>query len=103
MARRLALCLMLGVLAAGCSVPPATHQSAPVQEMSDARQAIQAAKSANSERYTPESLQEAERLLDKAAASLSRGDYREARNAALSAREHAIAARRATLSIQRME
>lgn len=74
-------CLLLPLLAslglAGCA-------GAPVQEMSNARQAIKAARDANSQLTSP-ALQEAEALLTRAEGSLHRRDFREARRDAIAA------------------
>lgn len=91
------------LLLAGCSAMTPDSDMAPVQEMSDARQAIEAAREAGSPHYTPQSFREAQRLMEQATVSLSRGEYRKARHAALSARARAIAARQAALSAQRLE
>jgi hypothetical protein len=91
--RRLLPVLLLALTLAGCSTMP-------VQEVSDARQAIGSARNAGGERYTPETLQEAERLVTRALRDLSEGDYRAARSAALSAKQQAIIAREAALSVQ---
>ncbi len=72
-----------------------------MQEMSDARQAIEAARAAGSPRYSPKRFQEAQSLMDQAMLSLYRGEYGVARRAALSARAQAIAARKAALAVQR--
>lgn len=87
----------------GCSTSPAGSGEAPVQEMSDARQAIAAARVAGSPHYTPERFREAQALMEQAMLSLYQGEYRKARHAALSARARAIAARKAALAVQRME
>ena len=84
---------ILVVALAGCA-------SAPVQEMSDARQAISAARAAGGERYTPETLEEAERLINRASHELSLGRYNLARSAALSAKQRAMSAREAALAVQ---
>jgi hypothetical protein len=65
----------------------------PVQEMSDARQAVVAAQKAGAEQYAPGILAEAQRLLASAKASSNKGDYRSARDEADQAREKAIEAR----------
>lgn len=78
--------MALGVLS-GCAV------AAPVQEMSNARQAVQAAREAKADRYAPQDLDEAERLLKKATMELQLGNYNEARTHALAARHAAIVAR----------
>lgn len=87
------LSLALGAALAACA-------SAPVQEMSDARQAIRAARLAGGERYTPSTLGEAERLIAQASEQLSQGDYRQARNMALTAKQRAVWARKAALAVQ---
>ncbi|MDZ7663515.1 DUF4398 domain-containing protein [Thiohalophilus sp.] len=71
----------------GCAI------SAPVQEMSNARQTIQAAKDVGAGEYAPELLSIAEKLLDKAARKLEQGDYAVARDFALEAQEQAMLAR----------
>lgn len=72
---------------------------APVQEMSDARQAVRAAQAAGAGDLAPEPLAEAQRLIEEAQSMLQRHDYRGAQAAALDARRAAVealdAARRA--------
>ena len=70
------------VLLAGCA-------SAPVQEMSDARQAIHAAEEAGAAEYAPEALREAKRLLTSAERKLQREAYASARMDARDARRRA--------------
>ena len=65
---------------------------APVQEMSNARQAIRAARDAGAERTAPQKLNEAEALLIRAEDSLERRAYREARRSAIAARDKAAEA-----------
>ncbi len=84
----LAIGLLLG--AAGCASTP------PVQEMSDARQAVQAAREADAQHRAPISLGEAERLLQQATRQLEMKAYREARESALAAKEMALKARQAS-------
>jgi hypothetical protein len=67
---------------------------APVQEMSNARQAVKAAERAGATVHAPEEFSEAQRLLTQARANLHRGDYRAAREEAEQSREKAVAARR---------
>lgn len=67
--------------------------SAPVQEMSDARQAIQAAHAAGAERVARETLLSARSLLEQAERELESGHYREARRNAIGARTQAVLAR----------
>ena len=73
------------VAALGCS-------GAPVQEMSNARQAIRAARDAGAERAAPQILTEAQALLEQAEASLQKRSYREAKRNAVSARSKAAEA-----------
>lgn len=84
----LAIALLCATLAFGCA-------GWPVQEMSDARQAIVAAEKAGAEQYAPALLAEAQRLLASAKTSSNKGDYRTARDQAGQAREKAIEARQA--------
>lgn len=65
----------------------------PVQEMSDARQAITAAREANASQLAPVSLKRAEESLDEATRGLEEKHYLDAREAARAARSHAIRAR----------
>lgn len=67
--------------------------SAPVQEMSDARQAIQAAVQAGADEYAKSDLVQARRMLSVAEHNLERGDYSKARHYAVNAREQAQLAR----------
>ena len=69
---------------------------APVQEMSNARQAIRAARDAGAEKAAPQKLNEAEALLNRAEDSLERRAYREARRNAIAARDKAAEALGAT-------
>jgi hypothetical protein len=62
---------------------------APVQEMSNARQAIRAARDAGAARTAPQKLNEAQALLDRAENNLQRREYREARRDAVAARDRA--------------
>jgi predicted S18 family serine protease len=73
------------LLLAGCA-------SAPVQEMSDARQAIQAAEEAGAAYYAPETLSDAKRLLTSAERKLQREAYASARADAREARRLATEA-----------
>ncbi|HSD52611.1 MAG TPA: DUF4398 domain-containing protein [Burkholderiales bacterium] len=79
--------LLTGVQIAGCV-------GAPVQEMSDARQAVRAAVRAGAEQHAPAELAEAQRFLDQAKGHLQHGKYREAREEAVQARDKALEARR---------
>lgn len=76
--------LLLVLLLHGCSLLP------PVQEMSNARQSLQAAKSAGAEVHDPKAFSEAQRLLDQASEKIDSGDYEQARELAIRARSIAI-------------
>lgn len=67
--------------------------TAPVQEMSNARQALDAAKSVGADQHAPSSYQQAETLLKKAEQDLADHDYTGARENADAARDAAIKAR----------
>ncbi len=84
------LLITLLLISAGCASTP------PVQEMSDARQAVQAAREVHAERYAPISLSEAERLLEEATRQLRAKNYRKARENALAAKKMALKARHAS-------
>jgi hypothetical protein len=77
-ARGLLIVLLFGV--AGCGTAP------PVQEMSDARQAIAAAKEAGAEESAPDEFRAAEAFLDSAQRNLSERAYAQARRDALQAK-----------------
>jgi hypothetical protein len=83
-ARGLLLALLLAM--AGCMGGP------PVQEMSDARQAISAAREAGASDAAPEELRAAEDYLDSALRNLTRKEYGLARDDALEAKDKAVAA-----------
>ena len=65
----------------------------PVQEMSDARQAIRSAEAAGAGQRSPDTLSAAHRLLREAQTRLEAGAYHDARRFALDARDEAIKAR----------
>lgn len=65
----------------------------PVQEMSDARQAIRSAEEIGAAQYSPENMRMAWRLLQKAQTRLEAGAYDDARQHALDARSAALKAR----------
>ncbi len=72
--------------------------SAPVQEMSDARQALRSAEEAGAVQYSPEHYNAAQRALQDAQIWLDRGAYINARRHALDARDRAIQAREAAMA-----
>lgn len=85
---------MLGMgLSVGMSLGLAGCAGAPVQEMSNARQAIKAARDATGSTTTaPASLIEAEALLNSAEDSLQKRAYKQARRDAIAARGKAAEA-----------
>lgn len=74
--------------------------TAPVQEMSDARQAIEAAQAAGADDLVPATMQQARNLLHQAESGLDSGSYREAQQAAERARQAAIIARERALQLR---
>lgn len=70
-------------LISSCATAP------PTQEMSDARQSVEAAESVGAEKHAPVALDSAQQLLSKAEDDLQAGDYEEAQREALAAREAA--------------
>lgn len=73
--------------------------TAPVQEMSDARQAIQVAKSVGADEHTQSNLVQAKKFLKKAEHALHSGEYKKARVNALAAKQEALQAQQyATLT-----
>lgn len=89
--RRVARCGAVAVLTLS-----AACVSAPVQEMSDARQAIHAAEEAGAATVAPEALSDAKRLLTSAERKLQREAYASARQDAREARRRAAEALEAT-------
>ena len=71
--------------------------SPPVQEMSDARLAIAAAKDVNAAKHAPDELREAQRLLESAETNLGRKAYSAAR------RDAGLAKRQATVAREKAE
>jgi len=78
---------LLVFLVSACTV------SAPVQEMSNARQSIRAAKDANAEKLAANILSEAQHRLRSAIRELDAGEYENARILALEAKNLALKAR----------
>jgi hypothetical protein len=90
--RRYALAFLLAALVStpllgGCA-------GMPLQEMSDARQAVRAAERAGAEQHAPELLGEARALVESARQYMHKSEYRAARDDAEMARAKAIEARR---------
>ena len=84
------LVALVGVAACG---------TAPIQEMSDARQALQAAREVDAQANAPVSLSGAEGLMKRAESALRSGDFKGARVLARGARSEAGKARKIALAI----
>jgi hypothetical protein len=91
----LLLILFSTALFSACAVVP------PVQEMSDARQALEAAREADAERYAEQKLRSAEDSMELATKTLNQGEYEAARMAASVAKALAIKARDEALAARR--
>ena len=76
---------------------------APVQEMSNARQAIQAAEEAKAPYFAPQPYESAKQLLEGARTRLEQGDYFEAREMAVEAKQEAIRARQLAHTAQKRQ
>ena len=71
---------------------------APVQEMSNARQALEAARKAGAETRANSELRTAEELLQRAEQALLEGNYKQARTDAEAARNQAVVAQDKSLN-----
>lgn len=87
LAWRILTAVLLVAVLSGCASTP------PVQEMSDARQAVQAARHEVGPGDDRPALVRAQTLLDRAERLLAEGDYAEARRAAVAAKRLAEEAR----------
>ena len=83
---------ILGIFITACAI------SAPVQEMSNARQSIRAAKEANAEKLAETLLSEAKKRLGSATRELDAGEYERARTLAIEATHLALKARQLAIS-----
>jgi len=92
LAKLLGLAGLVLTVAVGCA-------TAPTQEMSDARQAIQAARDAGAEKHAPYNLGSAEKLLAEAETALEQGDYGAAKEEAVNSKKEAVSARNIALAI----
>jgi len=92
LARLLGLMVFVSTVVVGCA-------SAPTQEMSDARQAIQAARDAGADKHAPDMLGSAEGLMSRAEQAIESGKYEDARTDALEAKKAAVSARNIALAI----
>ena len=77
--------------------------SAPVQEMSDARQAVAAARDAGAAKDSPTQFKAAEQYLQQAQDLLQHYRYREARKSAKLAKAQAVQARQEAVAHQHTE
>ena len=84
--------LFLGLLLNACSI------TAPVQEMSNARQSIRAATEVNAEELAADILAEAKQRLKSATRELDAGEYERARILAVEAKHLALKARQLSVS-----
>lgn len=73
----------------------------PVQELSDARQAVRAAEEVGADDHAPIHYERAETLLGRAERAMAAGEYEKARGEAIFAREEALKARARSLESQR--
>ncbi len=79
----LGLVCLIGLLLIGCTTTP------PTQEMSDARQSVEAAKQAGATKLAPGAIDSAEQLLTKAEVGMRSGNFEAAQQDAIAAREAA--------------
>jgi len=87
----------IALILAGCAVAP------PVQEMSDARQAIAAAEAAEADHWARNEISEARRYLAEAEADISEEAYGPARSNALRAQDRAVRALRLSQAAREAE
>lgn len=85
--------ILLTLVIASCVAGP------PVQEMSDARQAIAAAEESNAATLAPDELNEARRLLEQAETQLRARYYTLAQSTAIQARSRAVEALQASQAV----
>ena len=84
--------ILFALVLGACSIAP------PVQEMSNARQSISAAKAANAAKLATHVLSEAEQRLQSATRELDAGEYDKARILAVEAKHLALKARQLATS-----
>ncbi len=84
--------VVLALVVNACSI------TAPVQEMSNARQSIEAAKDANAEKLAANVLSEAQQRLRSAMRELDAGEYERARILAVEAKHLALKAKQLAAS-----
>ncbi len=84
--------LLFVLVLGGCALLP------PVQEMSNARQSLEAAKSAGAEVHDSKRFSEAKTLLEQASEKIDSGEYTQARELAIKAQALAIKARQIAIT-----
>jgi hypothetical protein len=87
----------IALLLAGCAIDP------PVQEMSDARQAIVAAEAADADHWARNEISAARRFLAEAEQDIAAGAYGPARSNALRSQDRAVRALRVSQAAQDAE
>lgn len=92
--QRLTRSLVAWLLLMFCAIAVVGCAGAPVQEMSNARQAVRAAEKAGAVTLAPDLLAQARQALRNAESHLRQGEYRTARDEAELARARAVEARR---------
>ena len=90
--------IIITLLAVSGYVLSACVTAPPVQEMSDARQAIQAAEAVGARTKAPEPYTQAQENIESAESALEAGDYSKAREQALRAKSNALEARSKALT-----
>lgn len=86
---------LIVVFFSACAMVP------PVQEMSDARQALEAAREAQAEKFAEQKLRSAEDSMELATKTLNQGEYEAARMAASVAKALAVKARDEALAARK--
>ncbi|HHJ81277.1 MAG TPA: DUF4398 domain-containing protein [Candidatus Tenderia electrophaga] len=81
--------LKYGINIISCSLIVGCATAPPTQEMSDARQSVEAAESIGAETHAPIALDSAQHLLSRAQNDLEAGDFEEAQRDAIAARQAA--------------
>ncbi|MCW8844789.1 MAG: DUF4398 domain-containing protein [Gammaproteobacteria bacterium] len=95
---------LLALLLAGFVLPGLSACAvAPVQEMSDARQALKAAEQAGAAEFAADSLERAQALLRDAETQLSKRRYNEAREDANAAKAEALVALRTAENVKQAQ
>jgi uncharacterized protein YmfQ (DUF2313 family) len=89
--------ILAGLIGTACATAP------PVQEMSDARQAIASAMDADARQYAPQLLADAERLIALAETQIVEAAYGRARMSAVRAKSRALRALEEAHTVQETE